>query len=126
MKHETWEGVEGLEYAAECGEMSTDRCPFRVAILQPGGIYMASLEKWKANQVPGVKGLVTMQNNGDGSFSAVYDYYRPGINKITATMTVTHLTEHFIPLLRRLGMANPELMCPPGGSLLRRSGAGGR
>ena len=31
-----------------------------------------------------------------------------------------------VPLLRRLGMANPELMCPPGGSLLRRSGAGGR
>ena len=31
-----------------------------------------------------------------------------------------------VPLLRRLCMANPELMCPPGGSLLRRSGAGGR
>ena len=72
----------GLEGASSCGKDSSTACPFRVAIEQPGGIFISSLDKWKPGQVAGKQFLVEIKDNADGTFDAVFKFYQSGNHKI--------------------------------------------
>ena len=72
----------GLDGASSCGKDSSPACPFRVAIEQPGGLFISSLDKWKPGQVAGKQFLVEIKDNTDGTFDAVFKFYRSGIHTI--------------------------------------------
>ena len=72
----------GLEGASSCGKDSSTACPFRVAIEQPGGVFISSLDKWKPGQVAGKQFLVEIEDNADGTFDAVFKFYQSGNHKI--------------------------------------------